>query len=452
MRNNVRGFNLIEILVVLSIFILIVGGVIVALNPFKRFAEARNGERALEVNAIQEALDQYVLAGGTYPLPGVPTAPLCIGTKTWAQIAVTGTVPSARQGHSAVWDTLNSRMLIFGGADEVAAFYNDLYAYTPATNTWASVTPSGAPPSQRREHAAVWDPVGNRMFVFGGEDSIPNRLNNLYSYTFSSNTWALVTPSGTPPSVRLDATAVWDPVNNRMLVFGGSLVGNVMAQDFYSYTPSTNAWASVPLIGTPPTARAAAAMVWDPQNSRFILFGGNIGSGSYSNQLYYYDPSTNIWSQPSITGSLPSAREDHLAVWDTLGNRMLMFGGWNGSTFFQDLWSFSPSTNTWTQLPNNTTLPQPRDEHAGVWDGSKMIMFGGDSGPGNFNDLFQSPGCYDLTPYLVPNYFPKVPEDPKSSSGQVDTGYTIQRDPQIQKILTITAPLAETGQTIFKTK
>lgn len=46
------------------------------------------------------------------------------------------TGPSARTDHSAVWDAGNGRMLVFGGVDEGGSYLNDLWAYSPDTDTW----------------------------------------------------------------------------------------------------------------------------------------------------------------------------------------------------------------------------------------------------------------------------------------------------------------------------
>ena len=58
-----------------------------------------------------------------------------------------------------------------------------------------------------------------------------------------------------------------------------------------------------------------------------------------------------------------------------------------------------------------------------------------------------SPACYDLTQQLIPAYLEKIPEDPKSISGQADTGYTIYKDAATKEIV-IGAPKAELGQAI----
>lgn len=62
-----KGFTLIELLIVIAIIVILAAAVFVALNPAKRFADARNARRQNDVASILSALKTaQVDNGGTY--------------------------------------------------------------------------------------------------------------------------------------------------------------------------------------------------------------------------------------------------------------------------------------------------------------------------------------------------------------------------------------------------
>ena len=102
---------------------------------------------------------------------------------TWAQLSAG---PPTRSGHSAVWDAASRSMLIFAGR-YLSTFYNDLWQYFTATDSWQPLQALHGIPSARIDHTAVWDMAHRAMFIFAGEGS-GGPLNDLsrYSLTRSS--------------------------------------------------------------------------------------------------------------------------------------------------------------------------------------------------------------------------------------------------------------------------
>lgn len=65
---EVRGFTLIELLVVIGILAVLLAITLIAINPAKQFAQANNTKRRSDVNAILNAINQYMSDNkGTLP-------------------------------------------------------------------------------------------------------------------------------------------------------------------------------------------------------------------------------------------------------------------------------------------------------------------------------------------------------------------------------------------------
>lgn len=61
MQKNQQGFTLIEILLVIGIIAVLATVVVVALDPAKRFADARDSRRLSDIQSILSAVQQYIV-------------------------------------------------------------------------------------------------------------------------------------------------------------------------------------------------------------------------------------------------------------------------------------------------------------------------------------------------------------------------------------------------------
>src|SRR6185503_4624130 len=94
--------------------------------------------------------------------------------------------PSARHDPSVVYDPSRRRMVMFGGFDGI--YQNDTWALDlSGVPAWSKLTTVGSPPGRYR-HAAMYDPIRDRMIVIGGVSSAV--LSDVWELRFGpTQTW-----------------------------------------------------------------------------------------------------------------------------------------------------------------------------------------------------------------------------------------------------------------------
>ena len=74
LRKSERGFTLLEVLLVVAIIAILAGIVILAINPTKQLADARNSQRRVDVNTILNGVYQYAVDTNNIPASITTTA------------------------------------------------------------------------------------------------------------------------------------------------------------------------------------------------------------------------------------------------------------------------------------------------------------------------------------------------------------------------------------------
>ncbi len=305
--------------------------------------------------ALWSAALAAVLFGGA----ALSTSPANAQTDgTWLLVGL----PSDRDGHSAVYDAARDRMVAFGGMSSTRR--NDVWVLPLSSATgWHQMLVGGTPPSARDGHTAVYDPVNDRMVVFGGFDT--GHRNDVWTLSFAGvPTWLQILPGGSPPAPRVGHAAVYDPVRQRMIVIGGVDDG-IYNNEVWELTLSGEpAWNQLTVQGSP-NPRAYHSAIYDPDGDRIVMFGGIDAVTGVSRETWVLSlAGTPTWSLMAPSGPLPLARLKHGAVHDPVQQRMLLFGGEAGDSF-DDAWSLTlGATPTWTLLhPSGFAYP-PRHAHS----------------------------------------------------------------------------------------
>ena len=296
-------------------------------------------------------------------------------TPAWSQPPVFSLRPSARSGHTAVYDPVRQRMIVFGGND--GSLRNDVWALSlSGTLEWKSIEPSGTPPSARQNHTAIYDPSGDRMLVFGGNDGV--QRNDVWALTLSASpTWTLLTAAGAPPSAREGASAIYDLPRERMLVFGG-LSATTHQNDTWSLSlAGPPVWSTVATAGTLPSARSFHDAIYDPVRDRMIVTWGEVTLPSQTVMALTLGGGTPQWQ--TLWGIDWSTRL--VAAYDPVRDRLLFHGG-SYSTFLYfnqaGALNLSPAVSMTVPIPPGVTAWAWSDA-SGIFDPThgRFVMFGG---------------------------------------------------------------------------
>lgn len=293
---------------------------------------------------------------------------MTVAAPAWVNGA-SGGAPSARVGHTAIWD--GSQMIVWGGTVAPATYVASGAMYRPDSDSWVTVSTVDAP-AARSGHTAVW--TGSEMILWGGV-GVSGPLKSGGRFTPGKQTWRPVATKNAPAE-RKAHVAVW--TGSRMLVWGG-MNNSGLLDDGALYDPATDDWT---LLNAPnsPEARQGAAAVW--AGDRFLMWGGRGENGELDTggQLLFSGDSPTGWSVISATGA-PSARSGHTAVWS--GGELLIWGGQSGGAALGDGAAYSPDADTWAAI-GASGAPTARAAHGAVWTGGEMLIVAGGTGAGEF--------------------------------------------------------------------
>jgi len=332
----------------------------------------RNSAHALLLVAM---LGSTVLA--TSPLSASPAV-----DGIWSQPALTVSPPS-RGGGRLLYDSNRHRAVLFGGYSVNETWVLDLDNPT----TWELLPVRGALPLPRGETNAVYDPVNDRLWIWGGRHGSGAVYGEPAYLQFTnvpgdSATWVRVNPdrdptNGDQPTPRYGSGTVYDPAGQRMIFYGGGY-GNANLMTSGTWALSLDArptWDLLPMTSPYPYGGCFSNLSIDPQLNRLVLHFTVAATNwwqfpvSFSQDIYTapLDGSTG-WVLTPATGSDSLQYYGRESCYHPLQDRIISLsdtylGRLYGGPPLPGVWDFQTASGTWRHLyPSGPVGPPSADD------------------------------------------------------------------------------------------
>jgi hypothetical protein len=301
------------------------------------------------------------------------------------------------------YDSTNNRIVLFGGSGD-SGYSNETWEYDTATHTWYGPFTPNPHPSGRVDHDMAFDSVNNKVVLYGGYDVNSDESEETWEYDTTTHTWSgPFIPSTRPgPEITRRHAMTYDSINTRIVLFGG-IGGGEKCNETWEYDTATHTWFGPFMPDPHPSGREFHDMAYDSVNNKIVMYGGYIGNFIDSEEAWEYDTATHTWSGPYIPSTRPGPKitRYHTMAYDSTNNRIVLFGGSGDSGYCNETWEYDAATHTWNGPFTPNPNPLGRVYHDMAYDSvnNKIVMYGGYIG--NFID---SDETWEYN-HFQPNYF-----------------------------------------------
>lgn len=275
----------------------------------------------------------------------------------WTQM-FTKPEPVGRGAAALTYDAESDRVIMYGGGLNRNPWIDETWAYDHNTISWKKMADG---PKNLLGGRMAYDAESDRMILFGGL-SVQDFFyyDDTWAYDYNTNTWQEMSPSVRPPGRNYQAMT-YDSKADRVLTWGGMYRdGTALPESMWAYDYNTNTWEEFPAGEGPyPKSRDYAAMAYDVESDRTILFGGlPIEDPAGEVGTWAYDYNTHNWQKTNPEIEPPSVSR-HALVYSVATDRVILFGGEDDDgvqfTYTNEIWAYDFNTNTWTDL-----TPEPQ--------------------------------------------------------------------------------------------
>ena len=274
--------------------------------------------------------------------------------------------PPQRAGHAFL--RLGDKILLFGGEvgdavpDAVLTYYSDTWIYDLSSRAWEELHPADAPAA--RSFAAAAE-CGGKGYIFFGGDGQATAIGDIWAFDPEVGDWSMVVPKSAGPKPGKNYAAASTGGAIFLLVGDGN--------ELWRFDPPSATWVKRAQFPGSSISGAAIATIKD----KIVCF---IGQGAYcENGVWLYDVGGDTWEAVPVPFLDPRPSASSGLACATDGELLWVFGGACDYVTYYDVWSFDPSTKTWT---SRSPLPKARKNAGVAWiggggGGTSFLLFGG---------------------------------------------------------------------------
>lgn len=342
--------------------------------------------------AIDTRRDEGVLFGGVGLLSVSPRSlTLILDDNVW-RFSTNVLRPGPRSLGAFVTDAARGTAWLFGGLvkdSDTSYFLDELWRYK--NGQWNGVAAEEMPSCTNPLAAFDTDRQVMVVTCAGEEQTV---------YEWNGTEWKDFPDLSSRPKARRFAALVYDANVRKTVLFGG--------YDGIDYMRDTWTWDGTRWTEVKqdrPKHRALMAMWYDPLMKKTVVFGG-LGRGTADDDRVerYTDMwafNGSGWSELTVS-SIPGERFGPLAAVDPRSGKVLLFGGLRtektgektySQYYVNDLWQWDGSNSTWTRL-TSLNSPPPRENGMFTYDpvADRMVIFGGYYGGLYYSDVWEWDG------------------------------------------------------------
>ncbi|XP_043267343.1 attractin-like protein 1 isoform X2 [Venturia canescens] len=298
----------------------------------------------------------------------------------WETPRIVGRRPASRYAHSCV--LFGDKIYMYGGVVQNSTVTNEIWAFDISAKVWENVTvrdncnnKTMCGPLKVAGHTANLIKLhgkDEKMIVIFGHSPQYGYLNTVQEYSFGLRKWQIVETIGFPVKGGYGHSSAYDPLTNRIYIYGGYVFETqstqVLTNRIYSYHPIYREWK---LLTAAPSARFFHTAVF-VTGGLMLVFGGNThndtlhshGARCYSADTISYDVTCDSWHQfpmPREMADLP--RYGHSAT--VFEGSMYIYGGFDGQ-MLADMLRYTPGNCDYLTTQNHCLVS--RNGVKCVWD------------------------------------------------------------------------------------